>query len=40
MINAMEQLNCNTTNIFLGKEQTFPACIVPFNTFTGLKEER
>ena len=40
MINAMEQLNCSTTNTFLDNEQTLPACIVPFKTFTGLNEER
>ena len=39
MINAMEQLNCNTTNIFLDME-ALPAWMVPFKTFTGLNEER
>ena len=39
MIKAIEQLNCITTNTFLDKED-FPACMEPFKTFTGLKEER
>ena len=40
MISAMEQLNCNTTNIFRGSVAALPAWMLPFNTFTGLKEER
>ena len=40
MINATEQVNCNTTNIFLESEASLPDRVAPFKTFTGLNDER
>src|SRR6478672_472186 len=39
-INKTEILNCRTTNTSRGIAAFFPARKVPFNTLTGLKEDR
>ena len=40
MIKTTETVNCKTTNALRGIAANRPALKVPFNTFTGLKEER
>src|SRR5688500_18623566 len=40
MMSVIEMVNCITTSTFLGSEANRPTLKVPFNTFTGWKEDR
>src|SRR6185295_17417012 len=39
IMSATEQLNCNTTNIFRGKEDGLPLLELPFKTLMGCKDD-
>ena len=40
MISAMEMVNCETTSPFLKQDSFVPVENLPFNTVTGLKEDK
>jgi len=40
IIRTMVNVNCNTTNAFLGLINAFALLNVPFNTLTGWKEDK